>query len=90
MTPCPALTYSKQELQEALRTPSQGAFVKRLAQLEAEGFPRRLPACNGQRALWSKPAVDQWLANWGSTATHHTTPTFDHASMRLHLEKQYV
>jgi hypothetical protein len=88
-----SLTYTKAELQEALHIKSRGTFAKRLADLEAEGFPRRLPHRNGQLTLWSKPAVDHWLRNWGTT-THHRHPGEgrDEAmiNLRNHYEERHV
>jgi hypothetical protein len=70
------LTYTRTDLQAAFHIRSDVAFTKRLAVLEAGGFPKRLPHQNGQRALWSKLAVDAWLANWGTT----NQPTHRHPS----------
>jgi hypothetical protein len=46
-------------------------MARRLKQLEAHGFPPRLP---GGSALWPRAAVDAWLASWGS-APPAATPT---------------
>jgi hypothetical protein len=86
------LTYTKAELQAALHIKCRGTFAKRLALLEAEGFPKRLPSTNGHKALWSKPAVDQWFKDWGHTTTRHPGEGRDADSMnalRNHLEARY-
>jgi hypothetical protein len=83
------LTYTKAELQAALHIKCRGTFAKRLALLEAEGFPKRLPQTNGHKALWSKPAVDQWFMDWGTT--HTTSPTADSMNaLRNHYEERHV
>jgi hypothetical protein len=87
----PTLTYTRADLQAALHIRSDVAFTKRMAVLEAGGFPKRLPHQNGQRALWSKLAVDAWLANWGQ-ADHVITPPTAEAmhTLRNHYEERHV
>jgi hypothetical protein len=86
------LTYTRADLQAALHIRSDVAFTKRMAVLEAGGFPKRLPHQNGQRALWSKLAVDAWLANWGQ-ADHVIMPIITEDgmnAMRNHYEERHV
>lgn len=66
-TPAPpqvaALTYSASEVAAALGYASAATFRKARPQLEAAGFPRRIP---NMGARWSRAAVDAWVAQAGT------------------------
>lgn len=57
--PAPALIYTLDEICRALGM-SADTFRRLRPQLEAKGFPKRLPALG---ARWSRVAVDAWIAD---------------------------
>lgn len=61
--PVAALTYSVDEVAAALGYASAASFRKARPQLEAAGFPRRIP---NMGARWSRAAVDAWVAQAGT------------------------
>lgn len=56
-------TYTKAQLAELLQR-SERQFDTVRGELEAHGFPPRLP---GFGALWSRAAVDAWLGHSGQS-----------------------
>ena len=59
------LTYTMADMRILFQTAKDESLRNLLARMQAHGFPPRLPHTPGSHALWSKPAVDQWLQNWG-------------------------
>lgn len=59
------LTYTFTELCAAANLGSPKTARARLKQWQAHGFPQALPG-HGHK-LWSRPQVDAWLHNWGTT-----------------------
>lgn len=58
-----ALTYGPAEVAAALGYRTLTAFRRARPQLEAAGFPRRIP---NMGARWSRAAVDAWVAQAGT------------------------
>lgn len=59
------LTYTFTELAAAANLGSPKTARARLAAWQAHGFPKALPGTGHK--LWSKPQVDAWLHNWGTS-----------------------
>ena len=80
------LTYTLEQLQEALQESSLDATRNRITLLEGKhGFPPRLP---GFTARWSRPAIDQWFLTWGGhVAVSLGEPEI--AQLKSTLEKAY-
>ena len=69
------LTYTMGDMRILFQTAKDESLRNLLRHLEAHGFPPRLPHQPGTHALWSKPAVDHWMQNWGKIADDATPPT---------------
>lgn len=85
------LTYTMADMRILFQTVKDESLRNRLRQLEAHGFPPRLPHTPGSHALWSKPAVDHWLQNWGTPSTVITQDTSSHTfeNARAQAEARY-
>jgi len=89
MSPIPRLTYTAAEVAAVLGIAREYFCAKR-AELEAAGFPRRLPTLAGR---WSRHAVDQWIAGNGESEPPPAAPGANVVALdkaRAQLEARYA
>jgi hypothetical protein len=59
-------------------------FRNKRAELEAKGFPHRLPAST----LWSRPAVDHWFRTSGNTYAPLMPPRPDAVTVEVNAARE--
>lgn len=73
------------EVARLLRYRCRETFHKKQAELEAAGFPTKLPGLNG----WSKPAIMRWLENNGKPAAAASNDDAPAARKPTKLERMF-
>lgn len=66
------------EVAELLGYRSARSFYNRRRELEAAGFPRKLPGING----WSRAAIMRWIENGGEAPAPEPEPEVDELAAR--------